>query len=77
MTDTLTYTLTPLKLKCIKIFTYYLCTCVLTQTLTFNTNGPESIARGKDMTRGISFQGEGEESPQVRVGIVMMEWRRC
>jgi hypothetical protein len=38
-----------------------------TQTLTFSSNGPESIARGKDgMTRGISFQGEGEESPQVR-----------
>ena len=40
-----------------------------TQTLTFSSNGPESIARGKDgMTRGISFQGEGEESPQVRDG---------
>jgi hypothetical protein len=49
---------------------------VLTQTLTFNTNGPESIARGKDMTRGISFQGEGEESPQVRIVMESVEkWR--
>eukprot|EP00596_Hydrurales_sp_CCMP1899_P000255 CAMPEP_0119051766 /NCGR_PEP_ID=MMETSP1177-20130426/73276_1 /TAXON_ID=2985 /ORGANISM="Ochromonas sp, Strain CCMP1899" /LENGTH=963 /DNA_ID=CAMNT_0007031083 /DNA_START=116 /DNA_END=3007 /DNA_ORIENTATION=- len=38
----------------------------LRKTLTFSTDGPETLSKGKSaITRGISFQGESEESPQA------------